>query len=80
MSARHHIEFFVGRHNDRISALFPSYLRLAGAHPLELAKLVRSVREEFLAGRDDGDVGARELLELPGLRTEANCALEPRGP
>ena len=61
------------------SALSRYHLRLAGAHPLGLAELVRSVREEIFAGRDDGDVGARELLELPGLCGEGDSALDPSG-
>ena len=79
VSARRQVERTLGRHVDRISALPPDHLRLAGAHPPGLAELVRIVREELFAGRDDGDVGARESRELPALFGEGDRAGDPSG-
>ena len=79
MSARRQVERAVGWHVDRIRALFIDHSRLAGAHPSGSAKLVRIVREEIFAGRDDGDVGAREPLKLPALCGEGDLAGDPSG-
>jgi hypothetical protein len=79
VSARRQVQHTLGRHVDRISALPPDHLRIAGAHPLGLAELVRIVREEIFAGRDDGDVGARESRELPALFGEGDRAGDPSG-
>ena len=79
VSARRQVERTVGRHVDRISALPHDHLRLAGAHPLGLTELVRIVREEIFAGREHGDVGARESRELPALFGEGDRAGHPSG-
>ena len=80
MSACRQVELAVRGHVDRIRVLSMDHPGPTGAHPLGRAKLVRSVRNKFFAGRDDGDVGTREFFKLSTRRPEeADRALEPRG-
>ena len=73
---RRQVELAVGRHVDRVRALSRDHLRFGGAHPPGVGELKRG-EGEFFAGRDDGDVGTREPLEVSGLCGDGDCAGDP---